>query len=62
MGDKLKKTEEHLLRLLSLRKQQSAAERARARGGVRRGASKPAAAGTEAGGEGVLYCASLQHG
>lgn len=33
MGDKLKKTEEHLLRLLALRKQQSAADRVKARGG-----------------------------
>lgn len=33
MGDKLKKTEEHLLRLLSLRKQQGTADRAKARGG-----------------------------
>lgn len=32
MGDKLKKTEEHLLRLLALRKQQGTADRARARG------------------------------
>ena len=33
MGDKLKKTEEHLLRLLALRKQQGTADRARARVG-----------------------------
>eukprot|EP00752_Nemacystus_decipiens_P018211 g16340.t1 len=48
MGDKLKKTEEHLLRLLALRKQQGTADRARARGGgggvrVRRIASATAA-------------------
>eukprot|EP00903_Cladosiphon_okamuranus_P005837 g5778.t1 len=35
MGDKLKKTEEHLLRLLALRKQQGTADRARVRGGAR---------------------------
>lgn len=35
IGDKLKKTEEHLLRLLALRKQQGTADRARARGGAR---------------------------
>lgn len=45
MGDKLKKTEEHLLRLLALRKQQSTADRAKARGGCgRRLASATAAA------------------
>ncbi|CAN0168212.1 unnamed protein product [Scytosiphon promiscuus] len=44
MGDKLKKTEQHLLRLLALRKQQGAAGRARARGvGGRRLASATSA-------------------
>lgn len=46
IGDKLKRTEEHLLRLLSLRKQQSAAERAKARAGAPRrgGATSPGGA------------------
>ncbi|CAM9338179.1 unnamed protein product, partial [Ectocarpus sp. 12 AP-2014] len=46
MGDKLKKTEEHLLRLLALRKQQGTADRARARGAG--GAGRRLAAATAA--------------
>ena len=67
VGDKLKKTEEHLLRLLSLRKQQGAADRARARRGGRRvvgggssarGAKGVGGQGATGGGdaEGVYVC------
>lgn len=65
MGDKLKKTEEHLLRLLALRKQQGAADRARARGGGVRGrrlASATAASSSKekAAGGGELRLAKLR--
>lgn len=60
IGDKLKRTEEHLLRLLALRKQQGVVDRARARVGVgaRRGGVSAATAASRAAAAAVAMAAA----